>query len=119
MDIDKLTEDELRDRLRELQGAQAPDDGRRTVNVDGLDVTVDLKAARGWNALLLFAKMQQAQEDGDTATAILAFTQYCDVIMHDSMPQIIEHLGGDSASVEAVVSFLNDAMNKAGVNAKN
>ena len=106
-DIDTMTPDELREALRK---AEEPEKGStiRTVTVDGVDVTVDMAVVRGFETLMLMSQIYDEGESVENRT--VALVKFCKLVLGDSMPDILDHLGGERATTEAVMGFVGSVM---------
>ena len=108
-DIDAMTEDELRAALRAVEEQpERPDPNIRTVTVDGVDVTVDLGIVRGFESLMLMSQVYDEDEPVEKRT--VALVRFCKLVLGDSMPDILDHLGGERATTEAVMGFVGSVM---------
>lgn len=107
-DIDTMTPDELREALRNAEREPEKEGNIRTVNVDGVDVTVDMAVVRGFGSLMLMSQIYDEGESVESRT--VALVKFCKLVLGDSMPAILDHLGGERATTEAVIEFVGSVM---------
>ena len=86
----------------------------RTVDVDGVTVTVDLRRVSSWRAARLIAKADNP-ETGEFQR-IAAMIELYEFIFADGLPAVLEYFGGEYvADMRAVMAFfqqLMDALNQ-------
>lgn len=107
-DIDNMTPEEMR---AALHAAEKPEGDVRTITVDGIPVTVDMRVLRGFESLMLMSEIYDEQNPVDKRT--VALVRFCKLVLGDSMGDILDHLGGETATTEEVMRFVGQVMSEA------
>ena len=98
MDVNELTADELR-KLADEKSLEA----ERVIDVDGLTVTVNPERCKSWKAFRIMSSVS-GEFNLDTLAAMFDLVE----LVTDVNEQIIvEHCGGDDASLEAVAGTVS------------
>ena len=97
MDVNDLTAEEL----RKLADEKALS-GERVIDVDGMTVHIDVEKCKSWKAFTIMSSVTE-ELTFETLRAMLDFIEY---ITDVDEAQIIEHCGGEDASLESVVSVV-------------
>ena len=96
MDVNELSADELRKLADEKSNV-------KTLDVDGLIVHVDMDKCKSWKAFRLMANMT-SDLTPDTLQTMLDFVEAISDVDEDI---IVEHCGGDDATLEDVVRTIS------------
>lgn len=98
MNVEDMTFDELK-ALVESRAGDSPASSVRHITVDGMGVAIDTDAVKSWRAFRLASKLD-GTFDADTVDIMM---QFIDLVTDTDETGIIEHCGGDRASLEDVV----------------
>lgn len=103
------TLDEARAMIDETAPPVLPPDNMRTVTVDGLTVTVDVRRVRSWTAAGLVAKADDP--NASEFQRISAMMKLYEFIFADGLKDVLAHFGGaDVANVGDVMGFFQSLM---------
>lgn len=94
MDVNELSAEELRKLADEKSNA-----GERVIDVDGMTVHIDVDKCASWKAFKIMSAVTD-ELSFETLRAMLDFIEYLTDV---DEAKIIEHCGGDDASLESVV----------------
>ena len=94
---------------RETEPEPEPVNNVRTVTVDGLTVTVDMRRIRSWTAAGLVAKADNP--NASQFQRISAMMQLYEFIFADGLQNVLDHFGGaDVANTSEVMAFFEKLM---------
>lgn len=99
MDVNELTADELRKLADEKSNTAT-----RTVDVGGLIVHVDTERCKSWKAFRIMSGIN-GEFDISTLSAMFDLIELVTDVDED---KIVEHCGGDDASLEAVAKTVSE-----------
>lgn len=111
MEVENMTAEELYQLAAAKAGATddaAPANSTRHVNVDGLEVAINEKRVKSWRAFKMVSKLN-GDLNPDSARLMLDFVSYVTDCDEDA---IVEHCGGDDASMEDVIRTAAQIMNE-------
>ena len=98
MDVNELTADELR-KLADEKSLEA----ERVIDVDGLTVTVNPERCKSWKAFRIMSSVS-----GEFSLETLgAMFDLVELVTDVDEQTIVDHCGGDDASLEAVAGMVS------------
>lgn len=102
MNVEEMTAEEL----MEAAAAKAEEQSSvtsttRTVEIDGVNVIIDTKRLQTWKAFQYIKTI----DNGSAVEQVNAAVAFAEFVSDWSEEQIVEHLGGDDATTQAVVAF--------------
>ena len=100
MNLEDMSREELIEAAKKAGGeTPAASDRYKTVEVDGLEVTVDMDKVRSWNMFKLVSQLD-GELDARTVGLMFDIIKLATDVDEDA---IVDHCGGDAASMEDVV----------------
>ena len=96
MDVTELTADELRELANQRSNA-------KTLDIDGLTVHVDSEKCKSWKAFRIMAQFT----NGVTPQSLQTMIDFVELVSDVDEAAIVEHCGGDNASLEDVLNVIS------------
>lgn len=111
MEVENMTAEELYQLAAAKAGATddaAPASSTRHVTVDGLEVAINEKRIKSWQAFKIVSKLN-GEFNMDTAQLMFEFISY---VTDCDEAAIVEHCGGEDAQLEDVVRTAAQIINE-------
>lgn len=110
MNIEDMTAEQLMEAAKAKAGAETPASSMRIINIDGMEVQIDTKAIHSsWKVFRLGTQV----EEGDFAQNIGTMMEIIENITNVNEAMIVEHCGGDSATIEDVMGVVTKILTEA------